>query len=916
MSRSRTSARENLQPAKWGGAICQLPSLTALLSVLPVVFICLVFAFVPVPDVHAASAYLADENGQTEINVDVEDEFQVVLYVVDITGVAGYECKITVSGPATPIGSAVHGDWFADNHTIFDGIYPVPADYHTAMLLSPLSISGSGAVVVFTLHADEEGSVAINVDSEYFLFAESDGDVIELDAPSTLYVTVTSGESLGAGEEGAVFSIGTTGGGDGAFILGQNYTVFFGAQGIDDRDLQIGGWIEDGDRQFMRYFGVEVPGDIVVQESYWVHAVNPGSLWFNDWEYEFSHWLVDGVRQDEDAVFQVTANVEVTAVFLRDWKLLDIRSFGWKTVLVEVSYPPNHTAYENTPVSFGMETDWAVTITLASSFHNRFDHWEVNGVPQQQGTYTINIEMDEDKDVRALYMCDLRVASARRSGISIEGTPSEAGGVTDGGYYDRSLIWNSPITLTVTESSLEGFHHWVINDKEQLSPPSPSVTFTLTEETVATAVFDITTFTLTPPCSIQAAIDDSFSGDTIVLNPGTYSGPGNFNIDFKGRSITLRGTDPDTRETVQATIVDCLSGGFGFIFQKHENSAVLEGITIKNGRTTDLRRGGAITCFNSTPTIRKNIIENCHSLHYWEGGGGIFVYIDKASAFNLSISDNTVRNCSTAGRGGGICVYRDGSGTVHVEFIGNQVEGCTSRRYGGGVYCFGLASALVNGTDFCGNTTQGYSHDETWGGGICLHECGSILVKDCLLEQNRTGLTDQDGHGGGIVLLDPSAEGTKEIRNCTAIGNIAHSGAGIDIRNSSGEDRDLRVLVQNCLVVGNSDKAGLDDGFRGAGIAVTWYSADIVNCTIADNVLFYIGAWYPVGGGLAFYGSGSVQAPSTVLNSIIRANKAKCGNQIGVGPGYPSYIVVSHSSLDFSRSAARSAFGSRFRLVL
>jgi len=212
-----------------GGATCQLPSLTALLSVLPVLIIAVLFAFVPVPDAHAAAAaYLADENGQTEISVDVDDTFYVVLYVVDISGVAGYECKITVSGPATPTGSAAHGAWFADNHTVFDGIDPVPADYHTAMLISPTAISGSGAVVVYTLHADDDGIVAINVDEDYFLFAESDGDVIELDAPSTLYVTVGSGEGMlgggeslsGVEEESEGGGMGVMGGGAGALDTG------------------------------------------------------------------------------------------------------------------------------------------------------------------------------------------------------------------------------------------------------------------------------------------------------------------------------------------------------------------------------------------------------------------------------------------------------------------------------------------------------------------------------------------------------------------------------------------------------------------------------------------------------------------------------------------------------------------------
>jgi len=101
-----------------------------LLGVLP--------AILPQSTAHAASGYLADENGETEIHVDVEDEFHVVLYVVDITGVAGYECKITGSGPATPIDSAVHGDWFADGHTVAAGGTPT-AIYCSGMLSSRTS---------------------------------------------------------------------------------------------------------------------------------------------------------------------------------------------------------------------------------------------------------------------------------------------------------------------------------------------------------------------------------------------------------------------------------------------------------------------------------------------------------------------------------------------------------------------------------------------------------------------------------------------------------------------------------------------------------------------------------------------------------------------------------------------------------
>ena len=40
--------------------------------------------------------------------------------------------------------------------------------------------------------------------------------------------------------------------------------------------------------------------------------------------------------------------------------------------------------------------------------------------------------------------------------------------------------------------------------------------------------------------SIQAAINDSNDGDTVIVADGTYTGPGNRDIDFLGKAITVR----------------------------------------------------------------------------------------------------------------------------------------------------------------------------------------------------------------------------------------------------------------------------------------------------------------------------------------------------------------------------------------
>ena len=275
-----------------GGAICQLPSLTALLSAIPVLIIAVLFAFVPVPDAHAAAAaYLADENSQTEISVDVDDTFYVVLYVVDISGVAGYECKIDVTGPATATGSAAHGAWVADNHTLF-GPYepcegeeevPAPPDYQTAMLLSPAAISGSGAVVVYTLHADDDGVVAINVDEDYFLFASSSGTVIELDLPSTLYVTVGSGGGDSFGQQPEEDQ--TIGQGDGILDEPMDELIYY--------ELKI--TATDGEDELT---GVDITGHVFGHSTIWYHNIPAGvkvnlrATAFHS-ELAFHHWRLE-----------------------------------------------------------------------------------------------------------------------------------------------------------------------------------------------------------------------------------------------------------------------------------------------------------------------------------------------------------------------------------------------------------------------------------------------------------------------------------------------------------------------------------------------------------------------------------------------------------------------------------------------
>jgi hypothetical protein len=98
--------------------------------------------------------------------------------------------------------------------------------------------------------------------------------------------------------------------------------------------------------------------------------------------------------------------------------------------------------------------------------------------------------------------------------------------------------------------------------------------------------------------SIQAGIDSSTSGDTVLVASGIY----NENLDFKGKAIAVVGRDP------QHTILDGTSGNWSCVqfISGEPRSAVLTGFT-KRGeqvlkvRQAKLRQVGAFTFGSQNP---------------------------------------------------------------------------------------------------------------------------------------------------------------------------------------------------------------------------------------------------------------------------------------------------------------------------
>lgn len=304
--------------------------------------------------------------------------------------------------------------------------------------------------------------------------------------------------------------------------------------------------------------------------------------------------------------------------------------------------------------------------------------------------------------------------------------------------------------------------------------------------------------------TIQDAIDGSLSSDSVVLECGTYKGVNNYNLNFNGKSITIRSSDPNSLYITAATIIDCESNGSGFIFNQSETfSSIVSGLTIINGSSYD---GGGIHCEGASPLIRSCIFSNCSAEHW---GGGIF-----CRDSSVKIQNCTFRN-NSANEGAAISTH---SWTrEHYPVIENCfITGNTASDSGGGINSDWLATPTISGCVIVGNLAGNYG-----GGGISSFQSNPTIV-NCIIVGNTA-----NSSGGGILCwyYFGGVEPGPIIKNCTISNNRAlHYGGGLYI------DRACKVKVNNCIFWDNIAALGSEIGLLSA---IGW-GASVLNITYTD----------------------------------------------------------------------------------
>ncbi|KQC05854.1 MAG: hypothetical protein APR54_07980 [Candidatus Cloacimonas sp. SDB] len=173
---------------------------------------------------------------------------------------------------------------------------------------------------------------------------------------------------------------------------------------------------------------------------------------------------------------------------------------------------------------------------------------------------------------------------------------------------------------------------------------------------------------------IQDAIDASFSGETIIVCPGTYKE----NIEFNNSEITLQSKDPSDPTVVASTIIDGKNEDSVIRFSG-EDASTVKGFTIQNGNAYC---GGGINIENSSPIISNNIIINNIATTY---GGGVNIYHSFPTITGNTITENESKNL-----GGGI--YSEYSSPVVTGNNINQNKAIS----GGGVFLYSFSATITN----------------------------------------------------------------------------------------------------------------------------------------------------------------------------------------------------------------------------
>jgi predicted outer membrane repeat protein len=389
--------------------------------------------------------------------------------------------------------------------------------------------------------------------------------------------------------------------------------------------------------------------------------------------------------------------------------------------------------------------------------------------------------------------------------------------------------------------------------------------------------------------TIGDGIQAAHEGDTLLIAPGTYSGPMNRGLDLHGVNIVIRSLEGPGTVTI-----DCEDQDRAFYLHTWEDTtSVIDGLTIMRGLA---EQGGAIRCYRADVRLL-NVTFSGNRAHTF--GGAVCLEYSATIIRHGAFVENWAGS-----RGGAVSLYRSpavlrdlgfkgnvgrmGGGALHISRSGPFIQDCRfySNRagYGGGGACGDLlGSPYFEGCLFHRNTApesggaffmegttpicvacRFYENEADVGGGVHLMQghatfeacefignaaeseggavqselVGSVDLHGCVLERNTSEV-------GGAVRIE---RGSLTVAGCSFVNNVASLAAG-----AVGCWGDSKAAIASSVFSGN------DGGFLGGAVCASGEAlVDVMNCTLADNAA-------ASGAGIACAGRAAVTAAGTIV---------------------------------------------------
>ncbi len=311
---------------------------------------------------------------------------------------------------------------------------------------------------------------------------------------------------------------------------------------------------------------------------------------------------------------------------------------------------------------------------------------------------------------------------------------------------------------------------------------------------------------------LQDALASSQQGDDIWVAEGTYTpdqgddqtatfalinGVGIYG-GFAGGETSL----DDRNWHIHKSI---MSGDLGDGYYSHhvvtgsetDETAIIDGFTIKSGDATDLDGGGGMYNNSGSPTVTNCTFSGNRAGNY---GGGMYNDSSSPTLTNCIFSGN-----SADSNGGGICNFQSSPTVTNCIFIGN------SANTGGGMVDVTSSSPSERNCIFSGNSAD-------IGGGMANFNSSSLTVTNCIIWGNSVP------NGPQLALVDNSSltisysdleGGQAEVLNANdemlnwGIGNINlnpdfQDADGSDNTEGTADDNLRLSTISPCIDAGNN----------------------------------------------------------------------------------------------------------------